>query len=284
MATILSELEIREAFHCVLLAHLPADYRASAIGVPPLRLKGGVNLRLFHSSPRYSEDMDFDLSPARGARFIEHLRRLLNDSVRFRRHLLTLGIQDLAVSELDGGDGGFKQKVGVLVGGVRYPTKVEVAYHEETAPAEAVIVTIPEPFHGRYRLGEPVRVAAYPSTTALWQKVLALSRRTAPQTRDVFDVDHLQRQVGTNVTAAARAMIRARMRLDQVRTAAEVVAQFTAAQFRDQTATYLPESARQATIADWPNMQHRVWEWLALLHEEMHAPSAPPPEGSDAQE
>jgi predicted nucleotidyltransferase component of viral defense system len=224
--------------------------------------------------------MDFDLSPGRGPRFIGHLRRLLTNSPPFRQHLLTLGIQNLEVSDLEGGDGGFKQKVRVIAGGVRHPTRVEVAYHEETAPGEALVASIPEPFHSRYRLRSAVRIAAYPATTALWQKALAISRRMVPQTRDVYDVNHLHRHAGAHAVAAAQALIGDRMRFDQVGAAAEAVLQFTEAQFRGQTAAYLPELIRTEAIAEWPNMQHRVWEWLVTVLDNMHARSAPPVEGS----
>jgi len=122
---------------------------------------------------------------------VEHLRKLLHTAGPFKRHLLHLGIQELQLSELDGGEGGFKQKLGVIAGGVRYPTKIEVSYNEETEPAEASVQVIPELYRSQYRLPAETRVAAYPAPTALWHKVLALSRRATPQTRDVFDVFHL---------------------------------------------------------------------------------------------
>jgi predicted nucleotidyltransferase component of viral defense system len=265
----LTELEIREAFHCVLLAHLPADYRAPVGGEAPLRLKGGVNLRLFHGSPRYSEDIDFDLSPVRGPRFVEHLRRLLLNPGPFKRHLLGLGIQGLDVSEFDGGDGGFKQKLRVIVGGVGHHTKVEVSYGEETAPAEARISAIPDSFAKRYRLPPNTMIAAYPDRTALWQKVLALSRRTHPQTRDVFDIHHLRRADRGEVLNAAVDLIRARMKPDQVESAANATIEFTALQFQGQTAAYLPDGIRNDAIAEWPGVQQEVWTWLAELSEEM---------------
>ena len=51
----LNDIAVREAFHVALLRRL-----APTGGIPRWRLKGGVNLRLFFGSPRYSEDMDLD--------------------------------------------------------------------------------------------------------------------------------------------------------------------------------------------------------------------------------
>ena len=44
-----------ERFHLIFLRHF-----ASVISPGTVCLKGGVNLLLFHSSPRLSEDIDFD--------------------------------------------------------------------------------------------------------------------------------------------------------------------------------------------------------------------------------
>jgi hypothetical protein len=150
--------------------------------------------------------------------------------------------RQLQLSELDGGDGGFKQKLRLIAGGVSYPTKIEVSYHEETDPAEASVQIIPEPYQSRYRLPVPTKVAAYPAPTALWHKVLALSRRASPQTRDVFDVSHLQQQAGATATDAGFRLIRTRMRHEQVAAAADAVLAFTIAEFTSQTAAYLQDS------------------------------------------
>jgi predicted nucleotidyltransferase component of viral defense system len=55
----LTDLEAREALHVLLLSKLSQELRAGAFV-----LKGGVNLRLFFDSPRYSEDLDLDLAPS----------------------------------------------------------------------------------------------------------------------------------------------------------------------------------------------------------------------------
>jgi hypothetical protein len=54
----LTDTEAREAVHVLLLSKLAQELRPGAFV-----LKGGVNLRLFFDSPRYSEDMDLDHRP-----------------------------------------------------------------------------------------------------------------------------------------------------------------------------------------------------------------------------
>jgi hypothetical protein len=52
----LPETAAREVFHLLFLERLFVASQASQYV-----LKGGVNLRLFFGSPRYSEDMDLDV-------------------------------------------------------------------------------------------------------------------------------------------------------------------------------------------------------------------------------
>ncbi len=269
---LLTELEVREAFHCILLMHLPKEYRDPTIGEPPLRLKGGVNLRLFHRSPRYSEDIDFDLMPKRATKFIEHLRNLLIEDPGFRRALLKVGITDLAVSVIDGGGNnsrGFKQKLNLIYGGIQYATQIEASHREETRASEASRVPIPEHLCKRYHVPAGARIAAYPGPVAIWHKVLALSRRDPPQTRNVFDMDHLVRECGPVMTEEARALIKTRMTTAQVLASAETVAMFDRSSFEAQVAAYLPDELRNDAISDWEPLKERMWLWLEELRTEM---------------
>jgi hypothetical protein len=51
----MDQREAVERFHFVFLRHF-----AAVISPGTICLKGGVNLRLYHNSPRLSEDIDFD--------------------------------------------------------------------------------------------------------------------------------------------------------------------------------------------------------------------------------
>ena len=276
---ILSELEVREAFHCHLLANLPSDYRDPPSGAPALRLKGGVNLRLFLGSPRYSEDIDFDLAPKRGPKFLNHLKQLLADS-RFLAELLELGITDLSINKIHGGRGdshGFRQKLTLTHGGVKYATKIEVSYREETPAGDAKCLPIPDRFCQRYGVVSGVRVAAYPKMVAAMHKVLALSRRDPPQTRDAFDFDHLIHDSDPELADAARRLVQTRMTVAQVLAAAETVAALDHASFKFQVAEYLPDTLRNDAIAAWEAQRERTWIWLEQLGHEMGEAHAVPP-------
>lgn len=285
MSALRNDWEAREAFHTLLLAHLPASYRAPAEGRPaPVRLKGGVNLRLYHASPRYSEDMDFDVTRERGPQFVAQLRKVLMENSPFRAALLKQGIEDLDVSAIDGGGpntAGFKQKVRLIRGGVKLPTKVEGSYRGETLPQEAVGLPIPEVFVRAYGLPEASIVSSYPAPVALWQKALALSRRDPPQTRDIYDLQHLLEIHPSALVEAGCDLIRSRMTAEQRAQAASTVSQFTQDQFENQVVQFLPEPMRVSARAEWGERQSRGWEWLASLAEEQipQTLNTPTPEG-----
>jgi hypothetical protein len=271
-----TEIEAREAFHTLLLAFIPSAYREpTGVRPAPLRLKGGVNLRLFHASERFSEDIDFDLTPARGPQFLTQLRRLLVDP-SFRRALLRVGIEDLTLSALEGGgsdSAGFKQKVRLIRGGVSLPTKIEGSYREETAPEEAVAAPIPQSFVARYRLGNAPIVAGYPAPVAICQKMIALSRRDPPQTRDMYDLDHLITTHSSDIVEMGRRMVLARLTSEQLRRASDTVLAFTRSQFEGQVVEFLPLSRQNDVAADWDRLQTRVWEWLVLVADHQLTPT-----------
>jgi len=68
----LTDLAAREAVHLLLLAKLSQELRPNAFV-----LKGGVNVRLFFGSPRYSEDVDLDVDPSAKQGFVRTISTLL---------------------------------------------------------------------------------------------------------------------------------------------------------------------------------------------------------------
>ena len=81
-----TQLQIREIFHIEFLRYLAADMPAGLWA-----LKGGVNLRLFFKSVRYSEDMDLDVAGLPVDSVKKRVMRILG-SPSFRENLKTYGI------------------------------------------------------------------------------------------------------------------------------------------------------------------------------------------------
>ena len=84
-----TEREAREAFHTLVLWHL-----RERVPTADWRLKGGVNLRLFFGSVRYSEDMDLDPEPRARLALRSAIQEFLGD-LKLRRRLAALGIRDV---------------------------------------------------------------------------------------------------------------------------------------------------------------------------------------------
>lgn len=123
----LSPVAARQIVHLLILRNLAGIRRGTGITV-----KGGVNLRTFFGSVRYSEDMDLD-GTEQASDAIRGWLKGMFENTGFTRRLQGFGIR-----ELDPGEGlnkdtetTFRYKFGVVVGGgIRYPTKVEVSFRD----------------------------------------------------------------------------------------------------------------------------------------------------------
>jgi hypothetical protein len=190
MKIVQSGVEAREAVHVLLLRELRSIGPADVVV-----LKGGVNLRLFYGSERYSEDMDLDAEPQWRSEIRNRIGRIFDDR-GFHTALRRLGLRGLDPGEGVNKDTEtvFRYKFGILGRGeVRYPTKVEVSYRARH-PADrwgleeigrSVLEAYVEP-------PNPLRIARYDRQAAVRQKLSALVGRTHVQARDVFDLHALE--------------------------------------------------------------------------------------------
>lgn len=180
-----SDRAVRERFHFLFLEQL---LRSSGPGL--YALKGGVNLRFFFGSPRYSEDMDLDVKPAVAVETLRKNGYKILDDPALRRVLATLGIVGLEVNDRARAKHTdttqrFRLSL-VLTSGQALPTKVEFSRRgidEERVRMERIDPEIARAHH---------RVAYdcphYDAVAAFRQKVEALAGRTVTQARDVFDI------------------------------------------------------------------------------------------------
>jgi hypothetical protein len=179
-------IQAREAVHVLLLRELN-----QVVGGSATTLKGGVNLRLFWRSVRYSEDMDLDGDSEFSMAIRSRIRSAIEEG-RLLRDLRLLGLRGIDPGEGPNKDTDtvFRYKFNVLGGGdVRYSTKVEVSFRPrhpadvvEQGPADRSITD-------RYLpRASTINVSHYGRLAAKRQKLVALSGRTIVQARDVFDL------------------------------------------------------------------------------------------------
>ncbi len=173
----------REIFHLLFLERLLkiADPRAFV-------LKGGINLRFFFGSPRYSEDMDLDVLASAVDTLRKNGYRILQDPA-FARALSTYGIDEVigggpAKAKHTATTQRFRARL-VTAGGESLPTKVE--FSRRGATGERVMGTTDPAIAQRYRrLSFPCM--HYSAAAACRQKMFALATRRQPQARDAFDL------------------------------------------------------------------------------------------------
>jgi len=178
------DIKLREAFHFCFLERL-LKISDSKLYV----LKGGVNLRFFLHSPRYSEDMDLDALAGNVSTLTKNGYKILNDA-SFKRSIRTYGIDDIELNN----PAKAKQteitqrfRVGLITtAGDRLPTKIEFSRREQQGI----------PFHidridteiARKYNKLSYQCQHYPGESAVLQKIQALAGRPMTQARDVFDL------------------------------------------------------------------------------------------------
>ena len=170
-----------------MLAHLQ-----ERVSTSQWRVKGGVNLRLFFKSVRYSEDMDLDAESKARQALKSTIKGFFAD-IRLRRRLADLGIRDVLTNDRPAKDTDttlrFKLRL-VIGGGVELPTKVEVSFRGRAANDTVLEEAADPKIVGQYLEPErlPIVIPHYDRTAAIRQKISALAGRAEVQARDVFDL------------------------------------------------------------------------------------------------
>ena len=182
--------QIIELFHIAFL-----DVLSKRLDQSRYILKGGANLRYFFDSVRYSEDIDLDLNGLAPWSLAEKVDRVL-DSVALVAILRTSGISIAESSKPKQTETTRRWKLGLAVKGrddddlVR--TKIEFSGRDNEED-RIEIEAVPQRIVAPYALRAPL-VQHYLGEAMSEQKVLALSRRSQTQARDVFDLDLLLRR------------------------------------------------------------------------------------------
>jgi len=261
----LPSLQLLEAFHVRLLLQLSARAEGA------LYLKGGVALRLFYGSERYSEDMDFDAEPFLRERLKRTIPRLLEHPT-FLLPLRSLGLRQVEVMDAPAKDTGttLRFKMGLRAGGsVTEPTKVEISFRGGNVgavvppvPAESAV---PEHHITRHYLPDGTdwsAVRRYPLVSAYWQKVRALALRSQIQARDVFDLYLLGTRSDNSFPVA---LLRQHLSDELLTLAEQRAVDVSPAEFRETVVRYLPTERRTYYSDRWDDMQTEVAYRIATI-------------------
>lgn len=251
----LTDTQRREIFHFCFLERLlkqsdPALYV----------LKGGVNLRFFFNSPRYSEDMDLDVTGGSVATLKKNGYKILQDAA-FARNLRTFGIEGLDINDPEKAkhtETTQRFRVGlVTASGQRLPTKVEFSRRGKT-PDNPPLELIDPAIARQYRKLS-FRCRHYPGTVAAQQKVQALAGRTETQARDVFDL-YLLYAGGYAADIVTAGTLKRQTR----QAAVDAALSLSYEDFEGQVVEFLQEPERQeyASPAAWEAMQETVLKVL----------------------
>ena len=176
-----SERQAIELFHLVFVAHLGRRVDKALFAI-----KGGCNLRFYCRSIRYSEDIDLDIRTMAPATLARNVDSLLA-SPAFGQELRARQIEVIHVTSAKQTPTTQRWKLGLRVaGGPSLPTKVEFSRRRGLDPGH-LLEPVDAELVRTYELF-PVLAQHYSPAAAFRQKVVALSRRTETQARDVFDL------------------------------------------------------------------------------------------------
>jgi len=252
-----SSLQQKEVFHLEFLRWfgLKTDPKHYA-------LKGGVNMRLFFGSIRYSEDMDFDLSGIRVDIIQDIVLKILNTQ-NFVDNLRPYGIQRVSIPDMVKAKQTkttqrFKIHLATFAGEDLF-TKVK--FSRRGMEDGIVVNAVPDSILRTYKL-IPIMVPHYDAISATIQKISALASRPAVQARDIFDLYILSPKYSISEISESRIP-----KKDKLEKAYENLFSVTFEQFRDSVVLFLPpdEQASCNSKLFWDEIKLKVANLLEGL-------------------
>lgn len=253
MNPISNPLQIREIFHLEFLRWLGRKLEADRYV-----LKGGVNLRFFFKSIRYSEDIDMDLA----AVGIEKIRKTVMEILAapgFTAALRSFGIERVVLPDLTKAkqtETTQRFKIHLLTAaGEDLFTKVE--FSRRGLKGSRVVEPVAGGILRAYKLA-PLLVPHYDAAAAIRQKIQALAQRTALQARDIFDLFVLSSQWEASETKELP------VGREVLKTAEENIFMAGFPQFRDTVAAYLGAEDQKAysSPAVWDEIKLKTAHFL----------------------
>lgn len=258
----LDPLSLREVFHLEFLRRLGATLDPKSYAV-----KGGVNMRLFFGSARYSEDIDLDLMDLPVDRLKNSVMALLHSPV-FLDSLVSYGIKEVRPPDLlkaKQTETTQRFKIHLLTpAGEDFFTKVEFSRRGRGFRGRVAVELVPDIILRAYRMA-PLWVPHYDLGSTISQKIVALASRAAVQARDIFDLHILISRPG-EIGSSPAAAVSDGPDLAMLRKARDRVYEVGFEMFRDTVLSYLSSEDRKAYDRPeaWDEIRLRVAEFLEL--------------------
>jgi len=218
-------------------------------------LKGGVNLRFFFNSPRYSEDMDIDVLAGSVQTLTKNGYKILNDGA-FTRSLRSLGIGDVEINDpasAKQADTTQRFRFGLITsGGQRLPTKIEFSRRRRADGEESEVALVDAEIARNCRK-LAFMCPHYTGGTAVAQKYRALAGRRVTQARDVFDLAILFR--GGYSVSASQVLSK-----NEHAQAVDCLMGLTWQDYEGQVVEFLDTESREeyGSKSAWDSLQNRV--------------------------
>ncbi len=238
-----------EVFHLLFLAQLgrKMDKRFCT-------LKGGCNLRFFFRSPRYSEDMDLDVTEV-PVHKVEAIVSGILKSKPFEQILQVRGIRIEHINNDKQTETTQRWKLGLSLPRAERPVPTKIEFSRRGVDDDGRFEAVDPLLTAGYEL-PAIMTNHYLARSALKQKIQALADRRETQARDIFDFDILLNAgaVPDNLPEETRS---------KLRTARENALLLDFDVFRSQVVAYLPMDDQAAYDEDvWDAMRLRVCEAL----------------------
>ena len=260
---IYNPLQVREIFHLEFLRWLSKKIKAKNYA-----LKGGVNLRFFFNSFRYSQDMDLDVSGIR----VDVLKDIVMGILQapsFQAAIKPFGVErvvapDISKAKQTETTQRFKLHL-IASSGEDFFTKVE--FSRRGFKGEAAVEAVSDVILRSYKI-PPLLVPHYVIQSAIAQKIEALVTRSVTQARDVFDLYILSSQYdeaelqkfkgsGLNDIADSNKLIKGRGNIFEI----------SFGQFRDTVLSYLAPEDQEIykTATSWDEICLKVANFIDEL-------------------
>ena len=226
-------LQIRELFHLEVLRRLAQKLKPGQYA-----LKGGVNMRFFFGSPRYSEDMDLDVKGV-GIGILRDAVMAIITAPSLRETLASFGVRTVVAPDITKAkqtETTQRFKIHLITSaGEDLFTKVEFSRRGIAAgvKVEPVRAEILRPL----RL-TPLLCPHYGAEAAILQKIEAIAGRSATQARDIFDLYLLDTQSVPSKELAGHG------KTDTLKKAIANIYSVDFGQFKDTVLSYFSEDER----------------------------------------